>query len=168
MHIATSFGGNAAVSQWCFIDISKILHTFWRKSAAKTWWLLTSVGLSPTQLGILGVGQPWLPFLFMIQSLCSPVLHVCLLAGICLMLQWLASTAEVVLSPWQDTRHTHASHLDLAPLNIPSCRASSLLVLTSACCAGTGLISPAIFQGVPNEKILPTFSLPCHSPHCKC
>lgn len=44
----------------------------------------------------------------MIQSFCIPPFqHVCLLAGICVMLQWLVSAAEVVLWPWQDTQiHT--------------------------------------------------------------
>lgn len=142
---------------WYFENIAYI----WHKSSLKTWLLLTSVGLSPTQLGILGVGQPWLPFLFTIQSLCCPVLHVYLLAGICLMLQWLVSTAEVVLSPWQDTRLTHASHLDLNLLTSLFLCVFSPRTHVCVLCQDESHF-PSYFQGCPKWKDITNlfFTLP--------
>lgn len=120
------------------------------------------------------------------EPLYSPPQYVCLLPGICVVLQWLVSDAEVVLWPWQDTQthtcptpnstHTlglfhQTSTVSSAPLSIllhvhfllpfPACSAVKTAVKHS-------LISPVISKGNPNEKILATFSLSCHAAHHKC
>lgn len=153
----------------------------WRTdSSARFWFLCISQPLSPS------VHDP--------KPLYSPVQHACLHAGICVMLQWLVSVAEVVLWPWPDTdshkRHTEQhSHFGSVPSVINSLfcisqhpSACPPLLLSTAClslspfpawCAVKttvkhSLISPAISPGNPNEKILPTFSLSCHTAHHKC
>lgn len=103
------------------------------------------------------------------------------------MLQWLQSAVRVVLWPWQD-KQTHICPTAFAPWVfsigheqcllhlLASSRIRPLLLLSTAilslspfpvwCAVKTAvkhsLISPAISQWNPNEKILPTFSFSCH------
>lgn len=73
----------------------------------------------------------------------------------------------LILSPASLIEHLHKS-CSCCPLPV----SFSLPLLPTAFCAWMtamkhSLISTAIFQGTPNEKILPTFSLPYTAPH-KC
>lgn len=120
----------------------------------------------------------------MIQNLCIPQLSIseCFLASVlrCSRGCWgkflgLGKTthnAHLELVPWVITSLFSSSQ---HPLAFPLLPPTSCLSLTSSpvwsavkTAVKHNLISTAISQGNQNEKILPTFSLRCHTTHRKC
>lgn len=125
----------------------------------------------------------------MIPSLCIPPFSLLAFMSCC---SWLVLAVKLMLRPLQDTQtRTPNSVYTLRPFQrswpVSSASLSILLHVSSSsnvyclsslspfpvwCAVKTAvkhsLISPAISQGNPNEKILPTFSFSCHTAHHKC
>lgn len=118
---------------------------------------------------------------FILQNLCDPVHCVCLVPGTSVMLQWTMSLTVCDLSFARCT-HSPNSIRTLSPLHQTSRASASLNILLHAvfflvpflACSAVKtavkhrLISRVISKGNPNENILPTFSLSCHTAHHKC
>lgn len=121
--------------------------------------------LAAAQLGFLCISQPLLPSVHDPEPLYSLVQHVCSLAGICVMLQWLVSVTGVA-----HTCSTHHSDLGSVPSVINSlfcmssssvyCLSFSLFSPCEVCCEDSRETQPHFHQLLPREAQMKRYYQP--------